>query len=213
MVQARIDQLMLKEMISTEVVGHYSVALRMVEIFGFIPMMLQNSLMPSLINSKKASLSLYKSRLANYYRLNFALFLVIAVPIYFFADEIIGILFGSEYMPAAILLSIMSIRLLFANMGAARSSFILIENLTKFSLLTMTIGTVVNIGLNLLWIPKYEAIGSIYATIVSFTVTIFIIDFFHKKARWNMMVMLKAMLTFFKIRLDFIKNEENSQND
>jgi len=208
MVQSRIDQLMLKEMVSTEVVGHYSVALRMVEIFGFIPMMLQNSLMPSLINSKKASLSLYANRLTNYYRLNFLFFLLIAIPLAVFSNKIILILFGESYMPAAILLTLMSVRLLFSNMGVARGSYLVIENMNRFALLTMSIGTVFNVLLNLYWIPKFEAVGSVYATIVSFVITIFLIDLFHKKARWNLKIMLKAMLTFFKLSLDFLNTDK-----
>lgn len=211
MIQGKIDQLMLKEMISTEVVGYYSVALRMVEIFGFIPMLLQNSLMPSLINSKKASPSLYASRLTNYYRLNFIFFLLIAAPLAIFSEQIISILFGESYMAAAILLTLMSVRLLFSNMGVARGSFLVIENLNKFSLLTMTIGTIFNVILNLIWIPKYQAIGSVYATIVSFLVTIFLIDLFHKKARWNLRLMVKAMLSFYKMRLDFINYDKSGQ--
>ena len=212
MIQSRIDQLMLKEMISNEVVGHYSVALRMIEIFGFIPMMLQNSLMPSLVNSKKASYSLYANRLANYYRINFIFFLLIAIPMGLFADQIISILFGESYMPAAILLSLMSFRLFFTNMGVSRSSYLVIENLNKFYLLTMAVGTVVNVILNFLWIPKYEAVGSVLATLVSFAVTLFLLDFFHKKARWSLLIMLKSMLSFYRINLSFLKDNNSNRS-
>ena len=50
-----------------------------------------------------------------------------------------------------------STRLLFANMGIARGVFILTENLMKFSMITMAIGTLVNVVLNYLWIPDYGA--------------------------------------------------------
>lgn len=208
MVQARIDQVMLKELSSNEEVGYYSVALRLVEIFGFIPVLIQGSLLPSLINSKKASEELYKKRLLNYYRLNFILFIGIAIPIALCSNLIISVLYGADFLAAVPLLALMSIRLLFADMGVARGSFINIENLFKFSMLTMIIGTVVNIVLNYFWIPQFLSIGAIYSTLVSFTVTIFVVDFFYVKTRPNVLMQIKAMLTFYAIKLDFLKKEE-----
>ena len=205
MLQARIDQVMIKEISTNEEVGYYSVALRLVEIFGFLPVLLSNSLFPSLVNTKKVSERLFRSRLLNYYRLNFALFLIIALPIYFFSDFIINVLYGVEYAPVIPILSFMTIRLLFANMGTARGSFINIENLFKYSMITMVIGTLVNICLNWLLIPEYLSMGAIFSTIVSFSVTIFIIDIFYFKTRGNVILQFLGMLTFFNLKLEFLK--------
>lgn len=209
MIQARIDQVMLKELSTEEEVGFYSVALKTVELFGFIPMLLQSSLMPSLINSKKASLDHYKNRLLNYYRLNFILFLFVAIPIFFFSDLIIKALYGEPYLAAVPLLSFMAIRLFFANMGVARTTYINIEGQFKYSMATMLIGTVVNIVLNYFLIPNYLSMGAIFSTIVSFFVTIFFFDFFYKKMRSNAVLQLKSILTFFNLRLDFIKKSNS----
>ncbi len=53
MIQARIDQVMLQEMIGSIEVGYYSVALRLIESFGFVPMILNSSIFPALVNAKK----------------------------------------------------------------------------------------------------------------------------------------------------------------
>lgn len=76
----------------------------------------------------------------------------------------------------------------------------LTENLYRFSLLTMIAGTLVNIGLNYVWIPSYAAIGALYATIVSFSVTTFFIDVFYSKTRGNVLMMLKSMVSFYRIK-------------
>ncbi len=91
------------------------------------------------------------------------------------------LLFGIEYQSAGILLALMSSRLFFTNMGVARGTFILTENLMKFSLMTTILGTIANIGLNYLWIREYGAVGAIIATIISFGVTIFLIDILYIK--------------------------------
>ena len=201
MIQARIDQVMIKEMMGAETVGHYSVALRLIEIFGFIPLMLKNSLLPSILITKKHSVALYRTRLLNFYRLNFILFLLTAIPIFIFSTDVVVLLFGIEFESAGILLSLMVMRLFFANMGIARGAYLLAENLVRFSLITMTVGTIVNIILNYFWIAEYGARGAILATIISFFVTVFLIDLIYYKTRDNAMMQIKSIFTVYKIRV------------
>ena len=67
------------------------------------------------------------------------------------------------------------------------------ENLMTYSMITMIIGTLVNILLNYIWIPSYHSTGAIWASIVSFFVTTFVIDFFYYKTRANCISMIKSM--------------------
>ncbi len=201
MVQARIDQVMINTMIGSIEVGYYSVALKLIELFGFVPMLLKTSLYPSIQNAKSYSKELYQHRLLNFYRLNFLLFLVVGTIVFIFAEEIVVLLFGMEYQSAGILLALMSTRLFFTNMGTARGIFILTENLMKFAIITTLLGTIINVFLNYLWIEEYGGKGAIVATIVSFTVTIFVVDIFYSKTRGNVLLQLKAMMTFYKIEL------------
>ncbi|MDD4505430.1 MAG: flippase [Sulfurospirillaceae bacterium] len=201
MIQSRIDQVMIKEINNSIEVGYYSVALRLIESLGFIPIMLNNSLFPALVNAKKTSEKLYQMRFLNYYRLSFTLFLLAAIPIYFFSENIIVILFGEAYEPAGILLSLMAIRLFFTNSGVARSSFITIENLFKYSLITMIFGALVNVVLNYYLIPLFYSKGAIVATIISFFVTTFMLDFLYAKTRENVKLQIIGMVTFYKFPL------------
>jgi len=201
MIQARIDQVMIQEFRGSVEVGYYSVAMRLIEAMAFMPMLIKNSLFPAIQSAKKHSEKLYINRLLNFYRLNFLLFLVFAIPIFLFAEEIVVLLFGEVYQPAGVLLAFLAIRLFFANMGVARGAYILSENMMKFSMITMAIGTVVNVLLNYLWIPEYGAKGAIIATIVSFAVTIYVVDIFYTKARLNVFLQVKSIFTFYKLNL------------
>lgn len=201
MVQARIDQVMLKEMVGTKEVGYYSVAMRLIEALAFVPILLKNSLLPAIINAKQQSQELYEQRLGDFYRLNFLVFLLTAIPIFIFSEQIVVLLFGEAYQPAGFLLSLFAVRLFFANMGVARSVFILTENLYRFSFITMVIGTLTNITLNYVWIPQYAAVGALYATIVSFFVTTFLLDLFYSKTLGNTLRMFKCMLSFYQIKI------------
>ncbi|CUS92988.1 flippase [Candidatus Kryptobacter tengchongensis] len=201
MIQARIDQVMIQEMVGSIEVGYYSVALRLIETFGFIPMILNSSIFPALVNAKKISQTLYNERFLNYYRLSFLLFLLTAIPIFLASEKIVVALYGFAYQPSGVLLSLMAVRLFFANTGVARGAFINIENLFRFSLFTMASGTLINVFLNYYLIPSYKSQGAIFATIVSFSITTFLIDFIYSKTRENVKLQMKAIFTFYKLNL------------
>jgi O-antigen/teichoic acid export membrane protein len=199
-VQARIDQVMLGSMLNNYEVGQYSVALKFIEIFGFAPMVLMSTFTPAISKAKTVSESLYHSRLLNLYRLMFLAFIVVAVPIYFLSETVITFLYGAEYQPAGYLLSLFALRLFFSNMGVGKSIFIVNESLFKYSLLTVVLGAIANIGFNYLLIPRYESTGSIIASMLSFVVSIFMVDLFFERTRLNQKLMLTGMLSFWKLK-------------
>ena len=65
----------------------------------------------------------------------------------------------------------------------------------------MTFGVVVNVSLNYYLIPTHQSQGAIVATIVSFFVTGFLIDFIYIKTRENVKLQIIGMLTFYKINM------------
>ena len=199
-IQARIDQVMLGTMLNNYEVGQYSVALKFIEIFGFVPMVLMSTFTPAISQAKLASEDLYHQRLLNLYRLMFAMFLVVAIPIYFFSEDVITLLYGIDYQPAGYLLSLFALRLFFSNMGVGKSVFIVNESLFRYSLLTVVVGAATNILFNFWLIPLYGPTGSILASMISFTVSIFLIDFFFAKPFQNQKLMWKGILTFWKLK-------------
>jgi len=206
MIQARIDQVMLNSFIGAKEVGFYSTALMIVEAFGFLSVILKQTLLPALINAKKVSEKLYLDRFLNLYRISFLLFILLSSFLFIFGEKIIILFFGSAYQMAGVLLSIYSIRLFFTYMGVARSSYILVENLFRYSLFSMFIGSVSNIIFNYYLIPIYGSIGAIIATIISFTITVFILDAIYVKTRNNFLLMIKAMFSIHKIKILDIKD-------
>ena len=202
MIQARIDQIMLGQMIGDSEVGQYSVAMRLIEAFAFVPIIVCQSVAPKITQAKLKSQTMYFSRLENLYRIMFITFLLIAIPVFFTANHIVLLLFGSEYRSAGLLLSLFSIRLFFANFGMAKSLFITNESLFRYSLVTAVLGSVVNIVMNYILIPKYASIGALWGTIASFATTIFIIDIFYPRMRGNLTLMIKAILTPWKLKFN-----------
>ena len=130
----------------------------------------------------------------------FLVFLLMSIPLYFFAEPLIVLLFGKEYQEAGYLLSLFALRLFFYNMGVGKSAFIVNESLFKYSLITITLGAASNIALNYFLIPIYGAVGAVISSMLSFVVSIFAVDVFYAKTRENQKLMFKGMATFWKLK-------------
>jgi O-antigen/teichoic acid export membrane protein len=202
MIQARIDQIMLKQFIGLRELGNYVVALNIIEALGFVPMILHQSLLPAIVEAKKQFKDIYYNRLLNYYRLMFSLFLIVFVILFFYGDVITRFLYGSKYIIASQIISIMAFRNFFAYMGVARGAFITTENLFRYSLLTSITGAILNVILNYILIPQFKSTGAILSSFLSFFITIFLFDFFYSRTRINFILMMQAILTFYRIRLN-----------
>lgn len=200
-IQARVDQVMLGDMVGNGEVGQYSAAMKLIEVFAFVPMVIQSSVAPAVTQAKIAGETQYYERLLNVYRLMCLLFLFTATPIFLFAERIVVMVYGAEYRAAGVLFSLFAVRLFFANLGVAKSLFITNENLFRYSLLTAVVGSVANVTLNYLLIPKYASVGAIWAMIVSFFLTTFFIDLFYVDVRKNLKVMVEGILTPWKLTL------------
>jgi len=102
----KIDQVMIKEMLGAEQVGHYAAAVRLSEAWYFVPMAITSSVFPAIINAKKQSEALYYQRLQKLYDLMVWLAVAIALPTTFLAPWVIRVLYGEAFLPAAGVLSI-----------------------------------------------------------------------------------------------------------
>ena len=65
----KIDQVMIKEMLGAQQVGHYAAAVKLSEAWYFIPIAITSSVFPAIINAKKQSEALYYQRLQKLYNL------------------------------------------------------------------------------------------------------------------------------------------------
>jgi len=199
--QTKIDQLMLGVMVDRATVGQFSAAVGMVEAFGFLPMVIYTAVAPNIIQSRGVSEDLFYARMRNLYRIMFVLFLGIAIPLVFLAKPIVLFMLGSKYLEASHLVVLLGIRVFFMNLGVARSLFLTTENLLGYKLVAAILGMVINVSLNWLLIPRYQAVGSIWAMIASLFVTTFLIDMFYKPVQRNFTEIVRAILTPWRISL------------
>jgi O-antigen/teichoic acid export membrane protein len=200
----QIDQVMIKNMLDAKAVGNYAVAVRLSEVWYFIPMAITSSVFPAIINAKKRSEKLYYERLQKLYDLMVWLALGIALPIMLLSNNIVNILFGIQYQQAAGVLQIYIWATVFVFLGVASSQYLLAENYTKISFFRTLIGAIINIILNISFIPKYGINGAAIATVLSQFVAVFSIILI-PKTRFNFVLMIKSFLLTNSIKRIFEK--------
>jgi O-antigen/teichoic acid export membrane protein len=196
MIYIRIDQVMLKMMLDDRAVGLYSAAVKLSEIWYFIPMIISQSVFPSILNTKKVSEELYMKRIYNLYSLMIWLAIGIAIALTFFSVDVVKILFGSEYLPdSAKVLSLYVWAGIPVFLGVASSQYLIAENYTKLSFARTIVGAIANVILNLILIPYYGIIGAAIATLISYFIATFFIGLLpDEKLRKQVVMMLSGLL-------------------
>jgi O-antigen/teichoic acid export membrane protein len=166
-VYMKIDQVMLKSMVDANAVGNYAVAVKVSELWYFIPVTIASSVFPSIINSKKDSIEKYHRRLQYLYDVMAGVALIIAIPMTFLSDLVIQTLFGSEYVLAGGVLAVHIWAGIFVFLGVARSKWIINENYQFYGMIFTVTGALSNVVLNLWLIPISGIMGAVWATVIS----------------------------------------------
>jgi len=192
----KIDQVMIKEMLGAEQVGHYAAAVRLSEAWYFIPMAITSSVFPAIINAKKQSKELYYQRLQKLYDLMVWLAVAIALPTTFLAPWVIRVLYGDAFLPAAGVLSIHIWAGVFVFLGVASGKWLLTENLQIFSTINTSIGAIINIVLNYILIKNMGINGAAISTLISYFIAAYLCLSFFDKTRINFINLTKSL--FFK---------------
>ncbi|MBF2021059.1 MAG: flippase [Hydrococcus sp. C42_A2020_068] len=166
----KIDQVMLGNMTSNEEVGNYAAAVRLSEVWYFIPMVICSSVFPAILRAKIRSKHEYYSKLQQLYDLMAWISLLVAIPMTFGSEILMTALLGEPYKRAGEILALHIWAGLFVFLGVAVSQWWMAENLTKFSAISTSLGAGTNIVLNFLLIPSYGGVGAAIATIISYAI-------------------------------------------
>jgi PST family polysaccharide transporter len=171
----KIGQVMLGNMADETAVGLYAAAARLSEFWYFIPMAVSSSVFPSIVWSReKRSEQVYRRRMQVFYDVMAGIGYAIAIPLALVSPLVIRILFGPEYSGAGPILRVHVLALVFVSVGVARSRWLIAEDMIQFSMLAAVLGALVNVGLNLVFIPRYGGLGVAWAVTISQAVSAYL---------------------------------------
>ncbi|WP_061207190.1 flippase [Leptospira santarosai] len=211
-VYMRIDQIMIGQMLGNEAVGVYTAAVKISEVWYFIPMTVVSSIFPAILKAKEFNQKLYLERLGLLHSAMFVLALVIAIPMTFLSDPIIRLFFGEKFSEAGTVLAIHIWAGIFVFLGVASSRYYLTENLPKEELYKSISGCLANIVLNYFFIPLYGIKGAAIATVISQFIASTLFNLLFKRTREVFFIQLESVFfwkmfgRFNRLRNQLLKN-------
>jgi len=190
----KIDQAMITSYLGEAQLGVYSTVVSLSESFYFLPVAVVTSVFPAIVYARKTDIDRYYKRLQNMYDLMVGISLSVAIFMTFASTYIYRIAFHNhpEFWPGATVLAVHVWAGIFVFLGSASGQYLIAEGYFKLSMLRTGVGALVNIVLNVFWIPKYGIIGAAYATLVAYGVATFFILFI-PKTRGQGVQMLKSL--------------------
>lgn len=190
---AQTDRIMIKNMIGDEAMGYYSAAIMCATCSEFLFVAIIDSFRPGILEARLHSEAGFEDRMRGLYAVMIVLSLVQSVIITLLARPILLLLCGSAYLPAQRTLQIVVWYTAFSYIGSARSIWIIAEEKQRLLLPINVSGAMVNIGLNLMLIPRRGIEGAAIATLLTQIFTNVVMGFVLKPIRPNNRLLMDAL--------------------
>ena len=179
-------------MLFRSAVGVYSAAVFLSEPWFFIAMAIVTSAAPALARAHQADPGAQERRFIQLFRGLLVVSIAIAIVVSLGAGLLVRLVFGEQFAAAAAVLAVHAWATVFVALGVGSSQYLVLEGLARVSLQRTLVGAVLNIVLNLLWIPKYGALGCAWATLLSYATATFFL--FHTPATRRCLALMLAAL-------------------
>jgi len=197
-VYLRIDEVMLRHLVGPAAVGVYSAAVKLSEIWYFLPTALATSVLPALLRTRERDAVAYTERQQQYYDLSAALAYALSIPVALAAPWLVRLAYGAAFAEAGPILAVHIWASIFVFLGVARGQWLVNEGLQKFYLAATSAGAVANVLLNLVMIPRWSGLGAAYATVISYALAGWVASYFHPIVRTTAAAQTRALLIPFR---------------
>ena len=173
-VYGQTDRVMLNAIAGSSAVAYYSVSATLAGAISIIPIALIEGFRPSVMELKFADGPMYRRRLSQLYAAVFWICIAYCLFITVFAEPIIRMMYGDEYLPAVPALSLIVWYTSFSYFGAINNVYMVAEGKTKWVPILTGCGALINIVLNLALIPGFGIVGASAASLLTQVITNFL---------------------------------------
>ncbi|MBN2161258.1 MAG: flippase [Spirochaetes bacterium] len=202
----RIGQVMLGKMVNYSKLGEYAAAVKISEVWYFVPIVISSTVYPKLVEYKKQNEEMYRRRLQDVFTIITIISYGAVIPTFFFNKQFIWIIFGEQYTGAGIILSIHIWAGLFVATSIIRNCWCNVENFTRGIFYSTLAGAVINIILNVPFISLWGGVGAALATLVARIITGYISTIFMSRDVFIMQTKSFFLKGFWHmVREDFLK--------
>ena len=175
----RFDILMLKKMSTLEQVGFYSLATQIAEQIWHIPYAIETIIMSRSANTRENHN--VNRTVASIFRVSLLAGILGCAAIFVISPFIIPLVFGREFVQSVPLIQAILPGILLLVAFRILNSRLIGMGKPQNAIWTFFPALLLNIGLNLLWIPRYGALGSAWATNVSYGAGAIVFIFLYAK--------------------------------
>ena len=198
-INQKIDIVMLERFRGAHEAGLYAAAAKISEAWYAVPFLLVTAVFPTIVKAQDEG-RLHHNDWQRLLDAMFALTLLVSVVIQWVATPLVDLLFGEPFRESASVLAIHAWAGLFVGMRAVLSRWIITEDVLWLSTWMACAGAIVNVGLNLLLIPRHGAQGAAVATAVSYATAAWLALFLHERSRLLGKMMFRSLLLPFRLR-------------
>lgn len=192
-IYGQTDKMMLKQMLSEEAVGYYSLASVINNMWVFVLAAIIDSIAPTVVQLFKTDHRLYERKNRQLYAIVLYTSFAVAVGFMLFGRLFIRLVYGEAYLSAVGPLRIICWYTAFSYLGVARDTWIVCEGQQKYVKYITGGAAVANIFLNLALIPIWGASGAAAASLITQILTITLIPWLIKDMRPNVRLMIDAL--------------------
>lgn len=193
-IYSQTDKFMLKQMMDDASVGFYSLATQINTMWTFVLGAVINSLTPTIINLYKNSKESYERKNKQLYAIVIYLSVFVALVFTLFGKTLICLVYGESYAPSAEPLKIVTWYVIFSYLGVARNAWIVCENKQKYLKYMHCGAAITNVIMNLLFIPKWGAIGAATASLITQILSTILLPMLIPEMRYNVKLMVEALV-------------------
>jgi O-antigen/teichoic acid export membrane protein len=163
----KLDQILVFDIAGSRQAGLYAADYRLLDQIQFIPMSVMTTLFPLIAAAYPA----HRDRVRNLLQMTAEYLTMASLPILAFtivaAHPILTFLFGQQFGAAAAALPILAGAFVSISFGYLVGNMVVILELQHLFLRYAAIGLVINVGLNLVLIPRYGFIAAAWVTLVT----------------------------------------------
>jgi len=193
---SRVDQIMIASMLSVAHVGQYAIAVRITEIWFFIPQAIVISYFPKYILKLDTIKTDAEGELQKLCAVVILVSSMLAISTSILSTIIVPLLYGEAYKEAGEILSIQSWSIILIACRIIILRWSLIESTFRTLCIIHISGLAINIFFNYLFIPKFGTIGAAYATILSLSFVCYWALFIFKDTRPLAIAITKSPIKF-----------------
>lgn len=166
----RVDFIMLERMTDMQQVGLYSAAYKVTDLLGTFPLMIMATIYPLMCRYATEDLE----KLRDLYKKSVLYLGIVAIPlgigITVFAPFIVRLLFGTQFAGADRGLIVLVWSTVFLYLAISGGNLLISMGRERVNLYILAPSALVNMGLNLLWIPTMGFVGAALSTTITFLI-------------------------------------------